>query len=185
MHAAVRRAWHDLTPVERTAVGTCLFRCRMTSSLKQINPYWIDEFDKALFEALMPPKAVKEWQNTSANQFMSVRTAELDQQAIQVSRGTDIRQVVILGAGLDTRAWRLPWPAGKWPPQVLLPEEGEAPMPLLSCPTRRHEGVGGGHGVGRANEIPCAGAQALGQRRVQVVCGFRPGAGRKGRERRD
>ena len=65
------------------------------------------------------------------------RTAEIDVQAISAIKSTPtlrqvgpwcglgalpwqllvtanciIRQVVILGAGLDARAWRLPWPAG-------------------------------------------------------------------------
>jgi methyltransferase (TIGR00027 family) len=45
--------------------------------------------------------------------LMAVRTAEIDVQALGVIASLpEVRQVVILGAGLDPRAWRLPWPAG-------------------------------------------------------------------------
>jgi methyltransferase (TIGR00027 family) len=45
--------------------------------------------------------------------MMTVRTTEIDFQAMEAVLGSsEIRQVVILGAGLDPRAWRLAWPEG-------------------------------------------------------------------------
>lgn len=43
--------------------------------------------------------------------FMAVRTAFFDEYFLQAVE-SGIRQVVILAAGLDARAWRLPWPDG-------------------------------------------------------------------------
>jgi methyltransferase (TIGR00027 family) len=41
--------------------------------------------------------------------FMAARTAFFDQFFLDAAK-TGLRQVVILAAGLDSRAWRLPWP---------------------------------------------------------------------------
>lgn len=43
--------------------------------------------------------------------FMAVRTAFFDEFFSNAAR-SGVRQVVILAAGLDARAWRLPWPDG-------------------------------------------------------------------------
>jgi methyltransferase (TIGR00027 family) len=43
--------------------------------------------------------------------FMAVRTAFFDEYFLN-GVGSGVRQVVILAAGLDARAWRLPWPDG-------------------------------------------------------------------------
>ena len=43
--------------------------------------------------------------------FMAVRTAFFDEYFLEAVK-SGIRQVVILAAGLDARAWRLPWPDG-------------------------------------------------------------------------
>ncbi|AKN18210.1 methyltransferase, putative, family protein [Mycobacterium haemophilum DSM 44634] len=43
--------------------------------------------------------------------YMAARTAFFDQFFLDATRA-DVRQVVILAAGLDSRAWRLPWPDG-------------------------------------------------------------------------
>ena len=41
-----------------------------------------------------------------------IRTRYFDDWLRAVAIEGPLRQVVLLGAGLDTRAWRLPWPAG-------------------------------------------------------------------------
>jgi methyltransferase (TIGR00027 family) len=41
-----------------------------------------------------------------------LRTRYFDDWLVSVVSGGDLRQVVLLGAGLDTRAFRLPWPDG-------------------------------------------------------------------------
>lgn len=43
--------------------------------------------------------------------FMAVRTAFFDEFFLDAAR-SGVRQIVILAAGLDARAWRLPWPDG-------------------------------------------------------------------------
>ncbi len=43
--------------------------------------------------------------------FMAVRTAFFDEFFLSAAK-SGVRQVVILAAGLDARAWRLPWPDG-------------------------------------------------------------------------
>lgn len=43
--------------------------------------------------------------------YFGLRTRVLDDHLLE-SAGGGVRQVVLLGAGLDTRAYRLPWPAG-------------------------------------------------------------------------
>jgi methyltransferase (TIGR00027 family) len=43
--------------------------------------------------------------------FMAVRTVFFDEFFFNAAK-TGVRQVVILAAGLDARAWRLPWPDG-------------------------------------------------------------------------
>ncbi len=43
--------------------------------------------------------------------FMAVRTAFFDEFFLDAAK-SGVRQVVILAAGLDARAWRLPWPDG-------------------------------------------------------------------------
>ncbi|MFC8088377.1 class I SAM-dependent methyltransferase [Streptomyces sp. NPDC057340] len=44
--------------------------------------------------------------------YFGLRTRVLDDFLLQSAYTTDARQVVLLGAGLDTRAFRLDWPAG-------------------------------------------------------------------------
>lgn len=43
---------------------------------------------------------------------MVIRTRYFDDWLTSAVAPGQVRQVVLLGAGLDTRAWRLPWPAG-------------------------------------------------------------------------
>lgn len=54
-------------------------------------------------------------------QGMAVRTRFYDQHFLEATRG-GARQAVILAAGLDARAYRLPWPAGTVVYEVDLPE---------------------------------------------------------------
>jgi methyltransferase (TIGR00027 family) len=62
--------------------------------------------------AVLPP---------GASAFLALRTRYWDD-AILAACATGIRQVVLLGAGLDARAFRLPWPPGVRLFEVDLPE---------------------------------------------------------------
>lgn len=44
--------------------------------------------------------------------FLAVRTKYLDQAALEAVVNRSVRQLVFVAAGMDTRAWRLPWPEG-------------------------------------------------------------------------
>jgi methyltransferase (TIGR00027 family) len=44
--------------------------------------------------------------------FLAVRTKYLDNAALEAVAKHSARQVVFVAAGMDTRAWRLPWPGG-------------------------------------------------------------------------
>ncbi len=44
--------------------------------------------------------------------YLSVRTRYFDDALLNLVDQTEIRQIVLLAAGMDTRAFRLPWPAG-------------------------------------------------------------------------
>jgi methyltransferase (TIGR00027 family) len=83
--------------------------------------------------------------------YMAARTSFFDQFFLDATRA-GVRQVVILAAGLDSRAWRLPWPDGTTvyeldQPQVLefksstLAENGAQPTcDLVSVPVDlRHD----------------------------------------------
>jgi methyltransferase (TIGR00027 family) len=62
---------------------------------------------------------------------MAVRTRFYDQ-FFGDATGAEIRQAVILAAGLDTRAYRLPWPAGTLVYEVDMPEVIEFKTSTLS-----------------------------------------------------
>jgi len=113
---AAKEVWSSLTPVERTAVGVCLFRCNMLRTLKSLNKYWNPEYDQALVLHCMPLEEQEKGYGGRGGwgkSMMTVRTTEIDFQAMEAVLGSsEIRQVVILGAGLDPRAWRLAWPEG-------------------------------------------------------------------------
>ncbi|GAX82467.1 hypothetical protein CEUSTIGMA_g9894.t1 [Chlamydomonas eustigma] len=113
---AAKEVWSSLTPVERTAAGVCLFCCNMLSTLKSINKYWNSEYDQALVSHCMPLEEQEKGNRGRGgwgNSMMAVRTSEIDFQAMEaVLESSELRQVVILGAGLDPRAWRLAWPEG-------------------------------------------------------------------------
>jgi methyltransferase (TIGR00027 family) len=50
--------------------------------------------------------------DTHGNPYLSIRVRFFDDFLLEAVSSTGIRQVVLLAAGMDTRAFRLPWPAG-------------------------------------------------------------------------
>jgi methyltransferase (TIGR00027 family) len=50
--------------------------------------------------------------DTHGNPYLSIRVRFFDDLLLKVVSSTGIGQVVLLAAGMDTRAFRLPWPAG-------------------------------------------------------------------------
>jgi methyltransferase (TIGR00027 family) len=54
--------------------------------------------------------------------WVALRTRYLDNYALDVVRHCDIRQIILPAAGLDTRAFRLAWPAGTEIYEIDMPE---------------------------------------------------------------
>lgn len=112
-----------LTNVERTAVGVCMGRKMASEQIRKMEgELWDESYDKAIVQRVVSKEDEKEWalrfksagddQEISWDFFVAARTACIDKTVLAFVRGQDVRQVVIIGAGLDCRAWRLPWPEG-------------------------------------------------------------------------
>lgn len=118
-------SWDITESVGSTALGVAAARAAETESE---NPLIQDPFARVFLEAagdgiwslIADAKLSAELADTAPElrsrmqvmvDFMAVRTAYFDEFFLNaVSSG--VRQVVILAAGLDARAWRLPWPDG-------------------------------------------------------------------------
>jgi len=118
-------SWDITESVGSTALGVAAARAAETESE---NPLIQDPFARAFLEAAgdgfwsltADAKLSAELADAAPElrarmqvmvDFMAVRTAHFDEFFLNaVSSG--VRQVVILAAGLDARAWRLPWPDG-------------------------------------------------------------------------
>jgi methyltransferase (TIGR00027 family) len=118
-------SWEITESVGSTALGVAAARAAETDS---DNPLIRDPFARAFLDAagegiwsltsdpklstaltdLVPDLAA----HTQAMvDFMAVRTKWFDELFLDAV-ASGVRQVVILAAGLDSRSWRLPWPAG-------------------------------------------------------------------------
>ena len=118
-------SWDITESVGSTALGVAAARAAETESE---NPLIQDPFARAFLDAAgdgmwsltADPRLSVELTEVAPDlrahlqvmiDFMAVRTAYFDEFFLNaVSSG--VRQVVILAAGLDARAWRLPWPDG-------------------------------------------------------------------------
>jgi len=104
-----------IDPVSRTARLTAAARARESRRPDRL-------FDDALAEALAGPEGFALMErleaaarppgaNTSAqNPYLAIRTRYFDD--FVAAAGASLRQVVLVAAGLDTRAFRLAWPPG-------------------------------------------------------------------------
>lgn len=145
-------SWNITESVGATALGVAAARAAETESANPLisDPFarvfleaagqgmWNVYLDRSLREQLDPELAA---QVRAMNDFMAVRTAFFDEFFLAAAND-GVRQVVILAAGLDARAWRLPWPDGTTvyeldQPKVLefksstLREHGSAPAARL------------------------------------------------------
>jgi methyltransferase (TIGR00027 family) len=118
-------SWDITESVGSTALGVAAARAAETESE---NPLIQDPFARAFLEAagdgmwslMANPTKLAELTDLDPDlvariqvmiDFMAVRTAFFDDYFLH-GVGSGVRQVVILAAGLDARAWRLPWPDG-------------------------------------------------------------------------
>jgi methyltransferase (TIGR00027 family) len=118
-------SWDITESVGSTALGVAAARAAETESE---NPLIQDPFARAFLEAagdgmwslMADPAKSAELTDLEPDvraqlqvmiDFMAVRTAFFDEYFLNAA-ASGVRQVVILAAGLDARAWRLPWPEG-------------------------------------------------------------------------
>src|SRR6266545_4680610 len=105
-----------MSPVGSTARWIAAARALETESEK---PLFSDPYGRALagddgfalldqMRSAMGPNAPA----TGPDLYLSLRTKFLDDGLLNVVRDRGLSQVVVLAAGMDTRAFRLPWPAG-------------------------------------------------------------------------
>jgi methyltransferase (TIGR00027 family) len=118
-------SWEITESVGATALGVAGARAMETESE---NPLISDPFARVFLNAAgdglwnmfgiseLPPEVVKAEPDVALRMrarvdYMASRTAFFDGFFLDAAN-TGVRQVVILAAGLDSRAWRLPWPDG-------------------------------------------------------------------------
>ncbi|ORA19693.1 class I SAM-dependent methyltransferase [Mycobacterium arosiense] len=118
-------SWEITESVGATALGVAAARAAETDSE---NPLISDPFARVFLRAAGPgmwdwfaapnlPARIAEIEPDLKPRmqgmvdYMAARTAFFDQFFLDAT-GAGARQVVILAAGLDSRAWRLPWPDG-------------------------------------------------------------------------
>jgi methyltransferase (TIGR00027 family) len=103
-----------MTPVGATSRWIAAARALETESEE---PLFVDPFARDLagdegFSIFASTQGVSGAVATSRNPYLSIRTKFLDDAILQAVRSNGYTQVVILAAGMDTRAFRLDWPAG-------------------------------------------------------------------------
>jgi len=118
-------SWEITESVGATALGVAAARAAETDS---DNPLIDDPFARVFLEAAgdgmwnwfsapeLPREIVEEAPDLPLRMqamvdYMAARTAFFDSFFLDATN-SGVRQVVILAAGLDSRAWRLPWPDG-------------------------------------------------------------------------
>jgi methyltransferase (TIGR00027 family) len=96
---------HSINPISMTARWTAAARAMET-----------ERHDKLFVDALARPLAGREgfdllkWhEGGGVVPFLAIRTRFLDDAIVRITAERGIRQVVVVAAGLDTRAFRLPW----------------------------------------------------------------------------
>ena len=117
--------WEITESVGATALGVAAARAAETESE---NPLISDPFARVFLDAAgeglwnwfaapdLPAEIVEAQPDLVPRMrgmvdYMAARTSFFDQFFLDATRA-GVRQVVILAAGLDSRAWRLPWPDG-------------------------------------------------------------------------
>ena len=112
-------SWDITESVGATALGVAAARAAESASEK---PLFADPYAQLFIDAAKARGWSSPFSSESAGPQQSVRLSMVRAYAAARTKWFDeffasasasgIRQVVILAAGLDARAWRLPWPAG-------------------------------------------------------------------------
>jgi methyltransferase (TIGR00027 family) len=118
-------SWDITESVGSTALGVAAARAAETESEHPLvkDPFarvFVDAAGKGMWSVMASPALSAELTDIDPDlrttmramvDFMAVRTVFFDEFFLSAAN-TGVRQVVILAAGLDSRAWRLPWPDG-------------------------------------------------------------------------
>jgi methyltransferase (TIGR00027 family) len=118
-------SWDITESVGSTALGVAAARAAETESEHPLvkDPFarvFVDAAGKGMWSVMANPALSAELTDIDPDlrtrmrvmvDFMAVRTVFFDEFFLSAA-DTGVRQVVILAAGLDSRAWRLPWPDG-------------------------------------------------------------------------
>jgi methyltransferase (TIGR00027 family) len=118
-------SWDITESVGSTALGVAAARAAETESESPLiqDPFaraFLDAAGETMWSLVANPTKLAELTELDPGlrahrqvmiDFMAVRTAFFDEYFLSAA-AFGVRQVVILAAGLDTRAWRLPWPDG-------------------------------------------------------------------------
>jgi methyltransferase (TIGR00027 family)/uncharacterized protein (TIGR02246 family) len=77
-----------------------------------IDPYARELAGESGFELQRHMRAAMGAQGDGPDLYLSIRTKFLDEAVVEAVRTRKLQQVVVLAAGMDTRAFRIPWPSG-------------------------------------------------------------------------
>lgn len=104
---------HDMNPVPAmTGVGLTAIEVARTRAVESRRPdrLFDDPYAERFVEASGVPPLVPDGVPRTPDAYFAIRTRFFDERLLDASRSC--RQVVILAAGLDMRAFRLRWPGG-------------------------------------------------------------------------
>lgn len=118
-------SWDVTESVGATALGVAAARAVETESENPIisDPFarvFVDAAGTGMWTVMASPTLAAQLADNEPDlqarmrvmvDFMAVRTAFIDEFFLSAAKA-GVRQIVILAAGLDSRAWRLPWPNG-------------------------------------------------------------------------
>jgi methyltransferase (TIGR00027 family) len=142
-------SWDITQSVGATALGVAAARAAETESENPLinDPFarvFVDAAGEGMWSIYADPKLLAKAVELEPDvrdriqlmiDFMATRTAFFDEFFLGAA-DTGVRQVVILAAGLDARAWRLPWPHG-----TVVYELDQPKVLEFKCDTLREHGA--------------------------------------------
>ncbi|KAJ9528267.1 S-adenosyl-L-methionine-dependent methyltransferase [Haematococcus lacustris] len=113
---AALRSWCLFSSVEAEALVNALRRWQSCFGLGRRTTNVTDPFIRLILDRCLPSdveqQLCKEPLDRLMQDVIAVRTRVIDDHLMQWCKRDNIKQVVILASGFDTRAWRLRWPPG-------------------------------------------------------------------------
>src|SRR5687767_2698498 len=106
--SALVRGQAALNPVSTTALLTAAARAIENARHDRI---FRDDLAEVMAGA-EGPLMTKRYDRAGLNEFISIRTRYIDNAIMSHAAQSDVRQIVMLAAGMDTRAFRLDWSPG-------------------------------------------------------------------------